>query len=205
MLWFCRSMMLRLSLTPNYIIFYYVKHRGSSSGLQLICWKSKGVTESLREKSTCIKLSCKHKQQSVCRQGRGGALCCSFIWNYKRGGFSVFGWAVNVSVVLAWKHLHWKQACFCDGHHWLSMQEEYPSCHISYTRTRQEPCHLNSTVAKKRELVISAHFKSLHLWWYEGALVPEEWRACTFVKAWSVVKHICRYYSSIGTHSYVFF
>lgn len=45
----------------------------------------------------------------------------------------------------------------------------------------------------KKELVISAQFKSLYLWWYGDALVYMEWASCTFGKAPSMLKGTSRF------------
>ena len=47
------------------------------------------------------------------------------------------------------------------------------------------------------QIVISAKFKSLHLWWYGGVLVPMAWVTCISVKAPLMLKGTHRFWSNI--------
>lgn len=52
----------------------------------------------------------------------------------------------------------------------------------------------------------SHKFKSQHLWWYGGELVPMEWVTCTSVKAPLMLKGTYRFWSNIRGHpSNIFF
>lgn len=92
---------------------------------------------------------------------------------------------------------------------WISSSLCYPYRQVKPLSYKKKPCvnmillwtkaHLKRSKGKRSgtiQLVIGSQFKSLHLWWYVGTLVPMELAGCTSGTAPSML----RFQSNICFH-----